>query len=366
MGIAGTENNIAIAGNETTGHNLSSFNKTAIELFTLENKNGTKLIISNFGATVISLFFKDKNGSLTDIILGYENQSDYFEDEFYFGSVVGRYANRIAGSSVVIDEVEYPISVKNEGYHLHGGDVGFNKKIFSAAKFYAGNKAGISLKYTSMHLEEGFPGELQLEVIYLLDDDDTWTVEYKAITDRTTLVNLTQHVYFNLSGILNNTITNHFLKINSEYYLPVNNMQVPTGKLENVFFSPFDFINFKAIGKEIFTQNEQLLLSKGYDHSWVLESEHSPHLKHAATVQENGSGIVLDVFTTEPAIHFYSGNFLNNIKGKNDVVYNKHSGFCLETQHFPDAPNNGAFPTTVLKPDETFYSQTQYKLSIKK
>ncbi len=335
-----------------------------VTLYTLENKNGTKLVVSNFGATVVSLFVKDKNGILSDIILGYENQSDYFNDEFYFGSVVGRYANRIAGDTVVIDGVSYKISTKAAGYHLHGGVEGFNKKIFDAVPFCNDDNVGLVLTYTSPHLEEGFPGNLNVAVIYTLDDNDNWTVEYKAISDKTTIINLTQHTYFNLSGNLNTTIDSHTLKINSHYYLPVNNDQLPTGVFENVEHSAFDFTRKKNIGQDIHQNNEQLKLGNGYDHTWILERDSNSALINAATLTEPNSGIRLDVFTTEPSIHVYTGNFLENIIGKNGIVYNKRSGLCLETQHLPDSPNNPNFPTTILKAGDVFYSKTVFKFSV--
>lgn len=349
--------------------NQTSYIKTVaeatqeIELFTLENSNGTRLIVSNYGAAVISLLIKDRKGNLTDIVLGYENTADYLNDEFYLGTVVGRYANRIAGNTVIIEGEVYKISTKEGGYHQHGGITGFNKKYFEATPFEKERERGIIFKYTSPHLEEGFPGELQLVVIYTLDDDNGWTVEYKATSSKTTLINLTQHAYFNLSGNLSQSIDEHQLKIISNYYLPVNNLQVPTGKLAEVANTPFDFTDFKQIGESISEDNQQLIISGGYDHSFVLEKEHSQFLKHAAIVKCNLSGIKMDIFTTEPAIHFYSGNYLKNVNGKKGIVYKQRSGFCLETQHFPDAPNHPQFPSTTLKAGEEFYSQTIFKFS---
>jgi aldose 1-epimerase len=277
--------------------------------------------------------------------------------------MVGRYANRIASNAVTIDGVAYKISTTKDGYHLHGGEYGFNKKIFKTNSFLLEEAVGISFKYTSPHLEEGFPGELQLEVIYTLDDEDNWTVEYKATTSQTTIVNFTQHVYFNLSKNHNGTIHEHQLKINATHYLPVNTQQLPTGVLELVTNTPFNFLNFKKIGEHINENNEQLLLSSGYDHTWVLENTHTHNLKHAATLQEYTSGIQIDVHTTEPSIHVYTGNFLENIKGKEGIIYQNRSGICLETQHFPDTPNNPHFPTTLLKVGEEFYSKTVFKMS---
>jgi aldose 1-epimerase len=364
MGRLGMGEDIAVKSIGKSYSEACIDNEIAIEKFTLENKNGTRLLISNFGATAISLFVKDKNGFFSDIILGYENQSDYFNDEFYIGSVVGRYANRIAGDTIIIDNISYKISTTNGGYHLHGGNTGFNKKVFAAFPFKSDSSVGLSLKYTSPHLEEGFPGVLQLEVIYTLDDEDNWTVEYKATTDRTTILNLTQHTYFNLSGNLGTAIDDHLLKINSHYYLPVNDKQVPTGIFENVLNSAFDFTSFKKIGKDIHQNNIQLKLSSGYDHTWILENSGTTLLKNAATIIEPNSGRRLDVFTTEPSVHLYTGNFLENIIGKNEIVYSNRFGLCLETQHFPDSPNQIDFPTTVLQAGENFYSKTVFKFSV--
>ena len=321
------------------------------------------MIFSNYGAAIISLFVKDKNGYLKDVVLGYENIDDYLNDEFYLGTVVGRYANRIAGNRVIIDGKPYSISAKAGGYHLHGGEIGFNKKFFDVFPFQNSHNSGLVFKYTSPHLEEGFPGELNLEVTYTLDEFDAWTVEYRAVCNRTTLINVTQHVYFNLSGNPAESIDEHNIKINSYYYLPVNEMQVPTGEFKNVKGTVFDFTEMKKIAHHAVSTDAQLKLSKGYDHSFVLEKNHTDKLKHAAEVLEKNTGIKMDVFTTEPAVHLYAGNFLKNITGKNNIMYNKHAGFCLETQHFPDAPNHAHFPTTILKKGETFYSKTVFKFS---
>ena len=335
-----------------------------VKLFTIENNKGTKLIVSNCGAAVVSIFVRDKNENFSDVVLGYEHGYEYLQDEYYIGSVVGRYANRIAGGTVIIDNDPYKLSIKEGGYHQHGGNVGFNKKLFSSTPFKDNNKTGIIFKYISPHLEEGFPGEFNLEIIYSLDDEDAWTIEYKGVSNKTTLVNLTQHTYFNLSGNPSSNIDDHELNILSHHYLPVNKLQVPTGEIADVHYTPFDFTQFKKIEQDMLEDNEQLKNSNGYDQSFVLEKEYSGRLKHAAVVKEPVSGIRMDVYTTEPAIHFYTGNFLDNVKGKNGVIYNKRSGFCLETQHFPDAPNKPDFPSTVLRAGEKFYSKTVYSFSV--
>ncbi|MGF2412392.1 aldose epimerase family protein [Ferruginibacter sp.] len=354
--------------NMTTDTIVAGSKKSAssINLHTIENGNGTRLVVSDLGAAVVSLFVKDTNGNFKDVVLGYDTPSDYQNDEFYLGTVVGRYANRVAGGTVVLDNATYKLHLREGGYHLHGGLEGFNKKTFQAVSFKSKDKGGVIFKYTSPHLEEGFPGELQLEVMYTLDDDDVWSIEYKAVSNKTTLVNFTQHTYFNLSGNPANTIDDHELKLLSQYYLPVNKLQVPTGEIANVNGTPFDFKSFKKIGQDILQHNEQLQLSNGYDHSFVLEKQYTPILKHAAIVKEPVFGIIMDVYTTEPAVHLYTGNFLDNVKGKNGILYNKRSAFCLETQHFPDAPNHPHFPSTILKAGEQFYSKTIFKFSVTK
>ncbi|CAN5610268.1 galactose mutarotase [soil metagenome] len=344
--------------------NNNPANESLLKTFTIKNTKGTSLLVCNYGAAVISIFVKDRAGNFSDVVLGYENPRDYLTDDYYIGTVVGRYANRIMGDNIIIDNHPYLISTRPGGYHQHGGFAGFNKKYFDATPFSEKGKTGVSLKYTSQHLEEGFPGKLELEVIYTLDEEDNWTVEYKAVSDKTTLINLTQHTYFNLSGKLSGSIDDHELQITANSYLPVNKLQVPTGVLATVIDTPFDFTEFKKIDKDLFEEDEQLKLSNGYDHSFVLETEKTGALKPAAIVQENTSGRKLEVFTTEPAVHLYTGNFLENIIGKNGIVYNQRSGLCLETQHFPDAPNHADFPSTVLKAGELFYSKTVFRFSV--
>lgn len=334
-------------------------------LYRLENKRGLQLVVSNFGAAAQALFVPDKNGQLGDVLLGYDNLQDYVTDEVYMGTVVGRYANRIAGDTVTIERKKYRLPVREGGYHLHGGVEGFNKKIFEA-ELYGNGTNSLCFHYRSPHLEEGFPGNLSLTVTYTLTDNNEWCIEYECVTDRTTIVNLTQHAYFNLSGQVADPILDHFLQIDSNTYLPVNEMQVPTGELAPVANTPFDFTTLRRIGERIHSENRQLLLSGGYDHSWVLKTTVSEDLVHAATVIDTVSGRRLDVHTTEPALHFYSGNFLNQLSGKNEAVYGPRSGFCLETQHYPDAPNHPHFPSTVLKAGERFYSKTVYAFSVGK
>lgn len=335
-----------------------------IKLYSIENNHGTTLTACNLGATVVSLLVKDRNGKFKDVVLGYDDPLAYVTDEFYIGGIIGRFANRIAGNEVFINGHAYQLTTKAGGYHQHGGNKGFNKKLFSAALVSQPKQNSIVFSYTSPHLEEGFPGELTLEVIYTLDDEDVWTVEYKAASSKTTLVNFTQHTYFNLTGNPANKVDEHQLKILSQYYLPVNDIQVPTGELCPVKDTPFDFLHFKTIGQHLKTADAQLKLGNGYDHSFILEKQHSAHLKHATIVKEPGTGIQMDVYTTEPSVHLYSGNYLKNVKGKKGIIYQQRSGLCLETQHFPDAPNHPHFPSTELKAGEQFYSKTIFKFSV--
>lgn len=338
--------------------------ETNCKTYTIENNRGTRMLVTNVGAAVISIFVKDKKGELADIVLGYSDPGFYLDDAFYIGSVVGRYANRIADGKIMIDNKTYQLSTNPKGFHHHGGVSGFNKKIFKAIPFKQHNENGILFRYTSPHLEEGYPGELELSIVYTLTEADEWKIEYRATTNATTIINLTQHSYFNLSGNLTAAVDAHEVQINSKYYLPVNPLQLSLGILEPVIDTPFDFTRLKKIGQDIGLPHEQLIISRGYDHSFVLDATSRDALKYAAIVKEKQSGRRMDVFTTEPSLHFYTGNFLEGVEGKEGKTYNQRSGFCLETQHFPDSPNHPHFPSTILKPGEEFYSQTIFKFSV--
>lgn len=333
----------------------------AINLYTITNKNGVKVNIANFGAAVQSLLVPDKDRNYADVVLGYDSLQGYEHDDFYIGTVVGRYANRIAGGNVEIDGKKYQITTKEGGFHHHGGKVGFNKKIWEARFFADSDSVGVQLTYLSVDGEEGFPGNLITTVTYTLNNANQFMVEYKAVTDKTTILNLTQHTYFNLAGHNSGSILGHELMLPYQYYLPVNAMQVPKGDAENVKGTPFDFTHFKTIGRDINVANKQLELSKGYDHSWVVKSERSNELVLAAKVFEPESGRKLNVYTTEPAIHLYTGNFLDGSPGKGNSPYNFREGFCLETQNYPDSPNHPDFPSSVLNPGDTFRSKTVFE-----
>jgi aldose 1-epimerase len=334
-------------------------------LYHLAAPSGMKLSVSNYGGIIQSLFTADKTGKYEDIVLGYDTLEEYINDPFYIGCIAGRYANRIDEGKITIDEIDYQLSVLPEGYHLHGGNKGFNKVVWHAEAVDKNSVIGVQLSYLSKHLEEGFPGNLLITVTYSIDASDRLIIEYAAETDRTTCLNLTQHSYFNLSGKPDSSIENHLLKINAGHFLPVNNKIIPTGEFKSVRNTPFDFTSFSTIGERTNYANIQLEYGKGYDHSFVLEKKHTPVLKEAATVTEPESGRCLKVLTTEPGMHFYSGNYLNNkYAGKHNVPVQQRSAFCLETQHFGDSPNKPQFPATWLKPGEKFYSKTIFEFTI--
>jgi aldose 1-epimerase len=302
---------------------------------------------------------------MEDVVLGYDQLQDYIDDTFYLGSVVGRYANRIEGGKVEINGKTYRLTVKDGGFHHHGGKQGFNKKIWEAKPFSNEQGLGVVLTYYSVDGEEGFPGNLLTTVTYTLNNQNQLTVDFYATTDSATLINLTQHAYFNLTGHKKESILDHQLMMPLNNYLPVNAMQVPTGELASVVGTPFDFKQIKKIGEHINQNHEQLILSNGYDHSWIIKKHNSSDLKLAARLLEPKSKRVLNVFTTEPSIHLYTGNYLDGAtKGKSGAAYPVRSGLCLETQHYPDAPNHPHFPSTVLRPDKAYKSRTVFEFSL--
>jgi aldose 1-epimerase len=298
-------------------------------------------------------------------VLGYDDLQGYINDDFYIGTVVGRFANRIAGGKVLINGETHQLTIKDGGFHHHGGKVGFNKKIWQSRSFVHEHGVGVILEYLSADGEEGFPGNLLTKVTYTLNNQNQLLVNFEATTDKATLINLTQHAYFNLAGHNNGSILDHKLLLPLKNYLPVNNMQVPTGIITPVAGTPFDFTKFRPVGERIKANNPQLELSRGYDHSWVIKKRPSSQLKLAARLFEPTSKRVLNVFTSEPAIHIYTGNFLNDtIRGKAGSSYPFRSGICLETQHYPDAPNQPHFPSTLLKPGNTFKSSTVFEFGV--
>ena len=333
--------------------------------YTLSNQQGMEVSIINYGGIITSWTAKDKNGVYEDIVLGYNELSEYEKETPYFGAIIGRYGNRIAKGKFSIDGKEYTLAVNNGENHLHGGMKGFDKVVWDAETRSTDSSVSLVLTYLSKDMEEGYPGNLEVEVVYTLNNEDELSVTYKATTDKTTVINLTQHSYFNLSANFNNTILNHELILNSDSYLPVDKTLIPTGEFRDVTNTPFDFRTPKTIGQQISEEDLQLKNGFGYDHCWVL-NEQDKGVRFVASAFEPQSRRYLEVFSDEPGIQFYSGNFLDGtLPSKNNGSYEFRSGFCLETQHFPDSPNQKNFPSVILRPGEEYTSHTIFKLSVK-
>lgn len=338
-------------------------NKKVLE-YTIRNNKGTKVDIIEFGAIVKSLCVADKFGRSEDIVLGYQTLSDYIDDQYYFGAIVGRVANRISYSKFKLNNTTYILPNNASLHHLHGGYVGFNKVIWDS---HINNEKenSVIFKYLSKDGEEGYPGNVNLEVTYSLSEDDELIVEYFGSTDKTTVLSPSHHSYFNLTGNLTESILHHTLIINADNFTPVNSNLLPTGEIKEVNGSALDFRTEKSIGEHINNSEEQLILAGGYDHNFILNDYSQDKLIYAARVTEKNSGRILDVYTDQPGVQFYSGNFLNDkIIGKDGISYNHRTGFCLETQHYPDSPNNITFPPIVLQPGEKYKQKTIYRFSI--
>ena len=336
-----------------------------VDKYKLSNRQGMEISIINYGGIITSWTAKDKNGVYEDIVLGYNVLSEYEKETPYFGAIIGRYGNRIAKGKFSIEGKEYTLAVNNGENHLHGGVKGFDKVVWDAQTRSTDSSASLILTYLSKDMEEGYPGNLEVEVVYTLNNQDELSVTYKATTDKTTVINLTQHSYFNLSANFNNTILNHELILNSDSFLPVDNTLIPTGEFRDVTNTPFDFRTSKTIGQHINEEDLQLKNGFGYDHCWVL-NEQDKGVRFVASAFEPQSRRYLEIFSDEPGIQFYSGNFLDGtLPSKNNGSYEFRSGFCLETQHFPDSPNHKNFPSVILRPEEEYKSQTIFKLSVK-
>ncbi len=322
--------------------------------------NGVALKVIDYGCTITSLNVPNRNGLHEDIVLGYDTLDEYIHSKHFLGCVIGRYANRIAHGKFRLDQNEYELAVNHPPHHLHGGIKGFDKVIWDAVPVYTNEGEGIEFYFISKDGEEGYPGNMKLSVRYLLSADDSLIIDYTAICDQNTIINLTQHSYFNLTG-KKEKILSHQLQVNAHSYLPVDHTTVPTGEIKSVEKSPFDFRILKTIGNEIAESDAQLLLCGGYDHNWIL-SAYCKDLVHAATLYDPTSGRVMDVQTTEPGLQVYTGNFLDGF-GKNNVMYEPYSGICLEPQHFPNSPNQISFPSTQLNVGDTFRSTTIFTFS---
>ncbi len=333
------------------------------DLYTLKNANGMVVKISNYGGTITYWSAPDKEGKYADITLGCDSLQGYLKGVPYFGALIGRYGNRIANGKFTLEGKAYLLAKNNGVNALHGGIKGFDKVLWEATPV-DGEEPQLMLKYISADGEEGYPGTLTTEVTYTLQKDNSLKIEYSATTEKTTVLNLTNHAYFNLSGDMSREILDHEVSIKADKFLPVNETLIPTGELKSVSGTVFDFNKSTKIGTGINNlKDQQIVYGKGYDHCWVF-SDTSKTLKSVAKVYEPASGRLMEVLTTEPAIQFYSGNFLDGtIKGKGGIVYKHRSGLCLETQHYPDSPNQSGFPSTVLKPGERYNTVTVYKFS---
>lgn len=333
---------------------VASYHGRPIKFYDLENQNGLRARLMNYGATLISLLVPDRTGCLEDITLGFDNFEGYLGNNPYFGATIGRYANRIGGARFFLEGKEYPLA-RNEGpNHLHGGLKGFDKVIWEAEPVSDSRSIGVRFNYLSPDGQEGYPGNLDCQVTYLLNQNDELHIAYLATTDRPTHVNLTNHSYFNLAGSRKDNILEHILQIMASRFTPADERLIPTGEIKEVAGTALDFLKPMSIGQRL---NE---LPAGHDHNFVLASR--GELALAARVVEPGSGRVMELYTTEPGLQFYSGNYLDGtITGKFGRPYERHSGFCLEPQHFPDSPNKPQFPSTLLKPGEVYKSLTVFK-----
>ena len=345
----------------------TSFGKTSagesVDLYTLRNVNGVEAKITNYGGIVVSLKVPDRNRKFDDVVLGFNDFESYMNNGPYFGALIGRYGNRIAKGRFTLNGVEYKLAVNNGENHLHGGIKGFDKVIWTGSETKTKAGPAVVLTYLSKDGEEGYPGNLQVRVVYTLTNDNGLKIDYSATTDKDTVINLTHHSYFNLAGEGNGDILNHLLMINANRFVPTDAGSIPTGELRRVAGTPFDFLKSTAIGARIDQDEEQLKLGNGYDHTYVINGRPGT-LRPAATASEPTSGRVMQVWTTEPGVQLYTGNFLDGtLTGKLGKVYQRRFGFCLETQHFPDSPNHPSFPTTTLKKGATYKSTTIYKFS---
>lgn len=338
---------------------------TPVDLYTLTNENGVEVKITNYGGIITSLKVPDKQGKKEDVVLGFESLEGYLQEGVpYFGAIVGRYGNRIAEGTFTLDGEEYNLAINNGPNHLHGGLVGFDKVLWQAEEVETENTVGVKVHYLSKDMEEGYPGNLSVEVIYTLNKDNELAIEYKATTDKKTIVNLTNHSYFNLTGNMKRDILAHEVMINADRFVPVDSTLIPTGELLKVEGTPFDFTEPTAVGKRIDAVDQQVAYGLGYDHCWVLNGEEG-EMKLAASVYEPNSGRYMEVKTTEPGIQFYSGNFLDGSLSGKGVSYDHRYGLCLETEHFPDSPNQPSFPSVVLEPGDTYQTKTIYAFSVR-
>lgn len=359
---------LAITSHAGLGITKASYGEVdgkAVDLYTLTNANGLEMTVTNYGGIAVSLMVPDKEGKMGDIVLGYNELEGYVKNNPYFGCIVGRYGNRIGQAKFSIEGQEYTLAQNNGENSLHGGVKGFDKVVWDAKAIEGDESVAVEFKYLSKDGEEGFPGNLDATVTYTLTNDDEFRIDYAATTDKTTVVNLTHHSYWNLAGEGTGDILGHEIMINADNFTPVDAGLIPTG-IASIEGTPFDFRTPTAIGARIDNNDEQLKFGSGYDHNWVLNKEQAGAMTLAASAYEPNTGRFMEVFTTEPGIQFYTGNFLDgSIIGKSGKAYEFRNGFCLETQHYPDSPNKPDFPSVILKPGEEYKTTTIYKFSTK-
>jgi len=334
-----------------------------VDIFAIANNKGIQASITTYGGIVTSLTAPDQGGRFADVVLGFDNLDAYLEGHPYFGAIIGRYGNRIAKGTFTLDGQTFTLARNNNGNHLHGGVIGFDKALWSAQAEFHPNSPRLRLRHVSANGDEGYPGQLDVTVDYTLTHDNELRIDYRATTDRPTHVNLTNHSYLNLAGAASGDILNHELQINADHFTPVDEGLIPTGEIRSVEGTPMDFRKPMAIGLRIDDEDEQLYFGGGFDHNWVLNSD-ATGLSLAARVVDPTSGRVMEVLTSEPGVQFYTANFLDgSITGKDGTVYGRRCALCLETQHFPDSPNRPEFPTTVLRPGEVYETTTVYRFS---
>ncbi|MDR1864531.1 MAG: galactose mutarotase [Bacteroidales bacterium] len=349
---------------------FGQFKGEPVALYTLTNHQGVVVKISTYGGTVTELHVPDRDGKLGDVVLGFDRLDGYLSPEYEsnnpnFGAIIGRYGNRIAKGKFTLEGIEYTLATNNGENHLHGGNIGFNRVVWKANPIEGETENALELTYACKDMEEGYPGNLNVTVTYILTDSNELKISYMATTDKATPCNLTNHSYFNLSAGLQPTIAGHELTILADKYTEVDGGLIPTGNLPEVAGTPMDFTTAYPIGARIDADFEQLKLGGGYDHNWVLRNDNGS-MALAATVYEPQSGRCMEVFTTEPGVQFYAGNFLDGtLTGKGGVKYEKRAGLCLETQHFPDSPNQPAFPSSILQPGSIYHTQTVYQFSVR-
>jgi aldose 1-epimerase len=345
---------------------FGKINGKEIDIYTLTNKNNVKAKIINYGAIVVSLEVPDRNGEIADIVTGFDSLRDYEKNTSFFGAIVGRYGNRIGKGKFKLDGNEYQLTINDGMNHLHGGKIGFFKAVWNAEAFESEEGPGVKLSLVSPDGDEGYPGTVKVSVTYTLTNDNELKLDYEGTTDKPTILNPTHHSYFNLSGDFNNTILDEKLVIEADSFTPVDGTLIPTGEIAPVENTPMDFRTPTPIGLHINDDYQQLKYGRGYDHNWVLNNYKKGVVRKVASLYDSKSGRFMEVYTDQPGLQFYSGNFLDGtISGKGGVVYKHRTALCLEAQHYPDSPNKSNFPSVTLRPGEVYKQTTIYKFSTK-